>query len=266
MKYGYYTGCGITASEQEHEFSLKGVLELLRLDVRDIEAPGCVSGMIGGMDEDMVTARELLIDRVREACADIDTLIVPCPGCYRGFRSLQESSGFPRILHPLELLTDDVCRETMKSMRTRRLGDLKITPYYGCIFKPCAEGEFGRHRPKYMEDVFEALGLETVWFPEFDECCGGPQLMDQPEKWEPVSRRIIDSAESWDVDVISVACSQCHSVLEGSARSDRIVGRDGVLVIYYSQIVGLLMGLDKDSLFLSPDDDSLRDASPGSLI
>lgn len=265
MRYGYYTGCGITESEQEHEFSLKSVLDLLGLDIQEIPAPGCLGGMSGREEKELAIARDQLVARMHAECADTDVLIVPCSSCYRVIRSLENVENFPRILHPLELLTEEVSRDTMKSLRVRRLAGLKVTPYYGCLFKPLEGGEVEQEKPTYLEDIFESLGLETTWFPETDECCGGLQLMDQPETLEPFSQRIIQTAERWGVDILAVACSQCHSVLEGSAWSDRIIDRDGVLVMHYSQIAGLLMGLDEDSLFLSTDDDTFRDPSRGSL-
>jgi heterodisulfide reductase subunit B len=250
MKYGFYTGCAVTSTEQELEFSLQNVFRALSLDIETVEARGCL-----GNSAERVTAlahaRELLLAEILDASRDIDTLAVACPSCYRGLRSVSDEyrSRLPLIIHPLELLSQEKLVDNMRARKVRELPGLRITPYYGCVFKPLGDYGMGEDDPHHMEEIFEALGIETVWFPNTTGCCGGPYHLDAPEAWEPVSKRIIESAAKWGIDIISVACSQCHSLLEGSAQSDRIVGMDDVLVMYYSQIIGFLIGLDRDALF-----------------
>jgi heterodisulfide reductase subunit B len=260
MKYGFYTGCGVTATEQELEFSLHNVFRALSLDIEVIDARGCLGSASETRDE-LAPAREMLLTEILEAAQGVDTLAVPCPSCYRGLRSLPEeySSRLPRIVHPLEVLSEEKLVDIMRSKKVRELPGLKITPYYGCVFKAMDGYGIGAENPRHMENIFEALGIETMWFPSITGCCGGPQHIDAPEAWEPVSRSIVESAANWGVDIISVACSQCHSFLEGSAQGDKIVGRDDVLVMYYSQIVGFLIGLDKDSLFAARASDPLTE-------
>lgn len=257
-KFGFHTGCGITTTEQELEHSLLSVFRTLSLDFEIVDAQGCL-GSISEQRDRLAPAREMLLTEIIEATRGIDTLAIACPNCYRGLRSLPEEylARLPRIVHPLDILSRDELVDVMRTKKVRELPGLRITPYYGCSFKPLYDYGIGEENPRHMENIFEALGLETVWFPEITGCCGGPQHIDAPEAWEPVSKRIIESASKWGVDIISVACSQCHSLLEGSAQADKIVGRDDVIVMFYSQIVGFLIGLDRDSLFPARDADPL---------
>jgi heterodisulfide reductase subunit B len=258
MRYGYYTGCSITSSEQELELSLRNVIKELAIDLKVFETPGCCGCVIRG-EEEVGPARELLISEIINTCTDIDTLIVPCTHCYRAIRFATHdmTERIPRVVHPLEFLTRDVSKDTLKFKRVRQIKGLKVTPYYGCVFKPLSEEEEESDNPRYMEELFESLGLETVWTPESKECCGGRQHMDSLEAWGPVNKRIIDTASSWGADVLAVGCTLCHSILEGSVQSDKIVGEDKIIVMYYSQIAGYIMGLDKGLLFLADKNNPL---------
>jgi heterodisulfide reductase subunit B len=249
VKYGYYTGCSVTTSENEMERSLRGVLEALTLNLEEFETPGCCGCAHPG--KEVEPAKEMLIEEIVDLTEGVDSLIVPCPSCYRAICSLSEERAekIPKIVHPLELLTTEPIRSVLRAKRVRHIKGLKIAPYYGCIFQtPAAEWGEKKH-PLYMEQIFEVLGVDTVWFPESRECCGGQRHMDSLDAWGPVSRRIMDTASRWGADIVSVACSQCHSLLEGITQSDRIVGGDDAVVLYYSQIAGYVMGLDTGLLF-----------------
>ena len=254
VRYGYYTGCSITEIEQELELSLRGVFGALSLEFEVLESPGCCGGLFEG-GGDLAPAREMLVSKIIDTCGTMKTLIVPCPNCYRIIRSVSGDApeGLPRIIHPLEFLARDISREMLESKRVRRIEGLKISPYYGCVFKPLAEGEMECENPRYMEEIFEALGIETVWFPDSSDCCGGQKNLESPVAWGAVSKRIVDTASRWDVDIISVACSQCHSLLEGSIQSDKIIAHDRLVIMYYSQIAGYIMGLDEQVLFPAGD-------------
>ncbi len=258
MKYGYYTGCSVTTIEQELDISLRGILGRMSVNLEVFENSGCCGTIVEGSTP-VDPAREMLLNEIIRLTRGLDALIVPCPNCYRTIRSVLVGSGeeLPRVLHPLEFLTGETTLDMMQSMRTRSFNDLKVSAYYGCVFKPMCEEEEGREVPRYMEKIFDALGLETIWFPESDECCGGHQHMDSIDAWGPVSKRIVDAASRWGADVIAVACPQCHSLLEGSMQSDRIVGEDEVVVLYYSQIAGYILGLDRQSLFPSGENNPL---------
>ncbi|MFQ6103317.1 MAG: heterodisulfide reductase-related iron-sulfur binding cluster [Candidatus Glassbacteria bacterium] len=250
MRYGYYTGCSITATEKELDFSLRGIFDTLSINFEVLETPGCCGSLFEG-GGDLAPVREMLVSKLLDTCGEIKDLIVPCPNCYRIIRSAtgEAAEGLPRVVHPLEFLARDISRDTLKSKRIRQIKGLKISPFYGCVFKPLSEGKEGSENPRYMEEMFDALGIETVWFPDNNECCGGQRHMDSLDAWGAVSKRIVDSASSWGVDIIAVACSQCHTLLEGSIQSDKIIGQDKVVIMYYSQIAGYIMGLDKRSLF-----------------
>jgi len=240
--------------ERELDLSLKSVMAELLVDIEEYEAPGCFGGHVEtgvGIDP----AREMLLSKIAGSCDSLDVMVIPCSRCYRAIKSLSRGSPvkMPRVLHPLEFLATHVPSETLRSKRTRDTTGLKVTPFYGCVFKKACGGEEEGAQPRFMEDFFEKLGLVTTWFPESNECCGGPKYLDTPDAMGALSKKIMDAASNWDVDIISVACAQCRSLLEDYGRGDRIIGDDKVAVMYYSQVAGYLMGLDRGTLFPVPN-------------
>ena len=253
MKYLYYTGCSITSVEQELDLSVKGVLAALSDEIEEYEAPGCFGGHVHAEGE-VDPARGMLLAKIADSCSGVDALVIPCPNCYRSVKQLSSEPEIriPPVLHPLEFLVMNVPTDKLRAKRTRNIKGLNVSPFYGCLFRAsCGDVEVSE-QPRYMERFFAKLGLETAWFPEANECCGGPMYLDSPDALGALSKRIMDSASNWGIDIISVACAQCYSLLEGYCKSDRIIGEDEVVIMYYSQVAGYLMGFEKGILFPTP--------------
>ncbi|MCK5582037.1 MAG: hypothetical protein KAJ18_12275, partial [Candidatus Omnitrophica bacterium] len=218
----------------------------------EYEAPGCFGGHVHAGGE-VDPARGMLLSKIADTCTGVDALVMPCPNCYRAVKHLssEPATRIPPVMHPLEFLVMNVPMDKLRAKRTRSIKGLRVSPFYGCLFRKCCGDAEESEKPQYMEDFFEKLGLDAVWFPESNECCGGPKYLDSPDALGALSKRILDSASNWGIDIISVACAQCYSLLEGYGQSDKIIGEDEVVVMYYSQVAGYLMGLDKRVLFPS---------------
>lgn len=127
----------------------------------------------------------------------------------------------------------------------RPLFGLKVACYYGCLLlRPkaiCSEADF--ENPTSMERLVKQLGTETVDWPFNTECCGASAGITNSSKVKRLVDRIVQSAKKAGADFIVVVCPLCHVNLE-------LGQKEGMPVLYLSQLVGLALGIGAKDLGL----------------
>jgi heterodisulfide reductase subunit B len=156
------------------------------------------------------------------------------------------------VLHPLTILVDFYGLERIQEKVINRLDGLKVAPYYGCqIVRP--KGRFDDPEdPQQLDNLFAALGAEVVPFPVKVRCCGGMLMTSYEDVALKLNRDILSAAADAGADVIVTTCPLCQINLE--AYQDRINQTFGtrfrVPVVYFTQLVGLALGLSAEELKL----------------
>ncbi|MHA1940491.1 MAG: CoB--CoM heterodisulfide reductase iron-sulfur subunit B family protein, partial [Candidatus Hodarchaeales archaeon] len=162
-----------------------------------------------------------------------------------------------KSMHVLQFLRDKVGIEKIKQKKVsgNPLEGKKGVAYYGCLCtRPGDILQFeDPDNPTFMEELIEAMGAEVPYFPMKTKCCGATQLLVAKPTVETLTGNIIVSAKEAGADFIVVACQMCALALDGQQKQSIKRVRGGkftIPVLYFSQVLGIGMGLDYKSLGL----------------
>jgi heterodisulfide reductase subunit B len=162
--------------------------------------------------------------------------------------------GEVRVHHLLEVLSTDVGIQEIENRALRSLAGLRVACYYGCLLSRPRELSIfpDPEAPRLMEDLLISLGAEPVEWPHALECCGGSFGITNRPAVERLCRDILDMAKGAGVDCLAAACPLCQSNLD--MRQKDIEARYGTSfglpVLYFTQLLGLALGLPEESLGL----------------
>ncbi len=278
QKYSLFLGCVMPNRFPNLEKSIRVVLPKLGIELEDLEGASCcpAPGVMRSFDEPTwlaLAARNLAL--AENAGNDI---ITGCSGCYGTFKeALEEVQGHPKKLrevrkvlkdvgvrfkartsvkHVIEVLSE-IGTESIGKLLTNPLSGIRVGVHYGChLLKP------SRNRPwkqtqkhSFLDELVEATGAESVAYKDKDMCCGagGGLRAGQAALSVDFAKEKLDNLIAADVDCIVNVCSFCHLQFEISQPqlNDELgFQKYQVPVIYYTQLLGIALGIKPDELGL----------------
>ena len=271
-KYGYYPGCSLLSSAVEYDRSARGVLGALGVSLEAIDDWVCC-----GATPAHATSHLLSVALPAISCAAAEKqgldILTCCSACYSRLKQANEElkddprlmdqvnalieedyHGRTRVLHVAEVLAREVGLDAIRSRVTKPLKGLKVASYYGCLLARLPE----RLRidkveyPTLLDDLAAATGAEPVEWPSKTECCGAALTLARQETVVRLSGQIVQIAKECGADAIVVACPLCQANLDMyQSDAEGSLGEQlGVPVLYFTQIMGLAMGLGPRELCL----------------
>jgi heterodisulfide reductase subunit B len=210
-----------------------------------------------------------------EACGNGDGpvhLVAPCSACFlvltktnRYFaenpevkavvgRALAEAGrtygGTVVPRHPLDVLVNDIGIDTIAKKVRSRLGPMRLACYYGCqMIRPFATFDDPRY-PSTLERLMKALGAAPVEWSLRKRCCGASLMGTVHAVGLEMSMSILREARRSGAECIVTTCPLCQINLEafqGEMRK-QFGERIHMPVVYFTQILGLALGLSKRDL------------------
>jgi len=153
-----------------------------------------------------------------------------------------------RVLHYLEVLKQEIGWEAIKAKVVKPLAKLKVASYYGCLMvRPREVLEFDDPEdPQVMDDLMRVLGAEPTRFDFKAECCGGYLVVNRRDVAKSASQTILDNAATWGAEAVVTTCPLCQYNLDKL----RVVTDGSLPVFYFTQLLGLAVGLAQDELGL----------------
>jgi len=135
------------------------------------------------------------------------------------------------------------------------LTGLRVACYYGCLLvRPPDVMRFDDpENPTLLDHVVAAAGAEPLEWPHKTECCGASHSITKVEIVERLSHDILAMARDSGADCIVTACPLCQLNLDmrqGDIEA-RFGDRLGLPVLYFTQLLGLALGLKPNELGLS---------------
>jgi heterodisulfide reductase subunit B len=129
---------------------------------------------------------------------------------------------------------------------------MRVAPFYGCmLLRPFEEMEFDdKEAPTIFEEFLEAISCEPVDFPYKIECCGAFQSVGAPEVATECAYAILSSALKNGAEAVTTTCPLCQFNIDSMQREIRERHNDfpGIPVIYFTQLLGLALGLPIEKL------------------
>ena len=273
MKYAYYPGCSLHSTGSEFDVSLKAVCA--RLDVELEEVPGwicCGSTPAHSVSELLALALPLANLRLVEEMGK-EEVVVPCASCFRRLKSGQHETakkpelaekvsrvldspygGSVEIRHALEVFLKGEMLAEIAKQGTEDLSQLRVACYYGCLLtRPPKVMQFDQHEyPMSMDAVLRAAGVTTLDWNFKTMCCGAAFSLTETEIVYKLTADVLAEADAAGANAIAVACPLCHANLDTrqSEIEERLGRKFGLPVFYFTQLIGLAMGIPGDELGL----------------
>lgn len=275
-KYLYYPGCSLKGTGRAYEESILAVFAGLGVELEELEGWNCC-GATAYMSVDelkafALAARNLALAEGQDGHDGPIDMVVPCAACYlvlsktqkclgeqqetrrtisEGLRSVGLSyHGRVRVRHPLDVLVNDVGLEKIGQAAGQPLKGLKVACYYGCqIVRPYAQFD-DQYNPMAMDRLVKALGAEPVDWPLKTRCCGGSLTGTVQEAGLRLSQILLVEARKRGAQMVATACPLCQFNLECYQKpmSRRFGQPVDMPVAYFSQLVGLAMGIEPRKL------------------
>lgn len=282
-KVAYYPGCALEGSGGPYDKSTRVLVKSLGLEMENLRDYNCCGAMevknIHPMLQTYLSARNLAIASEQMG---LDAVMAPCNGCYHNLKKAEYETatsekvmqtvqdlakkaddpvykGDVRTLHLLEWLMEELGPEGIKQKMKKSLNGIKIANYYGCMYtrprqifpeKDQGPDSESSYKPHFMDDLLAAAGAVNVEFPLKTACCGGAHTLSDSDTSTQLVLNILQAAEDSGAEVIATECPTCHSGLEmHQVRAETEFGiKTGVKVLYFTQLLGLSMGLSARKL------------------
>lgn len=286
MTYTFFPGCFLSGSGKPGGESLSAVFAALGHGLEELEDWNCC----GATTYYSIDQTQAMALAARNLClaekGNVADLVAPCSACYFVLRRVDDfRARYPELMgrvlgalhdmgldyqgkvevrHPLDVLYDDIGVEEIKKHVKRDLSGVRVGCYYGCLYsRPYGTPEEWRF-PTKMEDLFSGLGVEIVDFPLRTRCCGGSLTASVEDVGQRLVYVLLEEARRVGADVLVTLCALCQFNLEAYQRAaGKRFGEDVRMpVLYFTQLLGLLMGIPEDKLGLQ----RLLVAPPAALL
>ena len=291
LKFALFLGCVIPNRYPFIERATRSVFEKFNIELIDMEGASCcpAPGVFRGFDIDtwlVVGARNITI--AEELGVDIALM---CNGCYGSLLEVnhtlkhdkkklkmvnehlakigREFKGTSEIRHVVDILYNDVGVDTIQ--KRTKYGrkpplNLKLALHYGChLLKPSGTRPWDQkvEKPTFFDELVEVSGCKSINYKDKFLCCGagGGVRGAFKELSLDYTREKLENISDSGAEVIITACPFCHLQLDlgqlevNNIFKDKISGPFKIPVMYFTQLLGLALGMSKEELGLvrSPD-------------
>jgi len=276
LRYALYLGCTIQSEQYGYEASVRETLPRLGIEFEDMEGVSCCGSpalnSVSRLGWHYLSARNLTI------AENMGLPVLPlCNGCHLSFietkhflekdpelknvinMNLEKEGlnyrGEVRIVHLLEALHDEVGAQKISEKVVKPLGGIKLASHPGChAIRPSGlQNVDDAEDPKKLDDLIRALGAETFDYPEKTDCCGSQLAVTSGRVTLKIAGEKLQTVKSYGFDGLVTTCPFCFKMYDGRQRAIKGALKDASLdlpVFYYTQLLGLAMGLGPKKLGL----------------
>lgn len=269
--YSYFPGCSLERMASAYHLSTVEAAGRLGVDLKELEDWNCC-GATAYFHVDELLAYTLCARNLAMAEQEGWDLVAPCSGCYKNMyftnahlkkdpdlaehinAALEADglrfSGTIRVRHLIQVFVEDVGVGEIARRVTRPLAGLRVAPYYGCqVLRPQKDHE-DVEKPRFFEDLLEAIGAVPVDYPPRLRCCGGSLIVTNRRAALAMVRDLLQGAAERQADVVATVCPLCQINLECYQRHvNRMFGTGfAVPILYFTQLVGLALGVPPQRL------------------
>ncbi|MGA9350276.1 MAG: CoB--CoM heterodisulfide reductase iron-sulfur subunit B family protein [Anaerolineae bacterium] len=272
MEIPYYPGCTLNTKAKGFDNSARASARELGLELVELEEWNCCGATF-----------PLLVDNMLDLAGPVRVLIsarqagqrlaVACSTCYnvlkrtnRVIREDEDSreklnffleadySGDLEVLDLLQVLRDEIGFDKVKETIKKPLSGLKVAAYYGCmVLRPPAEVAYDDpENPRALDDLIMALGAEAVGYSHKGECCGAYLAVKSAEVTAEMSFTILALAQRSGAELVVTNCPLCQFNLDRmqKAMGSRHTGFQPIPILYFTQLLGIALGLDSNGFEL----------------
>ncbi|MEH0022921.1 MAG: heterodisulfide reductase-related iron-sulfur binding cluster [Desulfobacter sp.] len=250
MELSYFPGCSLATTAKENNASLHRFLSRFGIRLNEIDDWNCCgSSSTHSINADLavsLAARNLFLAPPGKP------LLVACPGCFLRLKHAQmDLAGDPEkqakyqamfglpyhpdteLVHFFELLVQMDKAGRFKGLE-RRLNNLRIAPYYGCMLARPPRMRNERNFFGLIEKTMTAFGGEALQWPFYARCCGTFLSVSRPDIAGKQVNHIMEGAIRAGAECIVTACAMCHLNLEIRCNPE-----NRIPVFHFSELLSL---------------------------
>jgi heterodisulfide reductase subunit B len=266
MRVSYFPGCTLNTTGRGFDNAVRASAAAVGLELIELPEWNCCGAtyplIVDNMLELAAPAHVLVTAR-----DEGDMVTTACTTCYnvlkrtnKFIREHEEErerintfievtyDGEVEVKDILHLLRDDVGFDGVKDKVQNPLKDLKVASYYGCmVLRPPEEVAYDDpDHPQSLDDLMAALGATPVDFAHKNECCGAYLAVKDPAVTQEMVYTILKSAQAAGAEAVATNCPLCQFNLDKQQAEMRrlYANYHPVPVFYFSQLMGLALGLD----------------------
>lgn len=291
MKMPVYWGCVIPTIQYAYEMSVREVMPLLGVELVDLENASCCGTPVQSLNMNAATylaARNIAIAEKM----GFNELLAVCNGCHLSLfeashflihdEKLREEtssllkeealafSGNVKIWHTIDFLHDKVGETTIRKAVTHPLNDLKLAVHYGChILRPSSLGTVDDpENPQKLDALIEWLGAKSISYPEKLDCCGAMLMLSHPDAAFTFTGLKLKAVQESGAEALVDTCPSCHNMFDMRQKSAAATtgAKLNLPVIYYTQLLGLAMGIPQEKLGLNLNRSALDEFLQKALV
>lgn len=264
MKLAYYPGCSLDGSGIEYGLSVKRMAELLNVELCEIDDWNCC-GATSAHNTDKLLSLALPARNLAKAEKMGMDVLAPCAACYNRFRHTEhtvrhdsemrskvekaidmEYQAAHETLSVLDLLTNKVGTDNIRSKVVKPLQGMKAACYYGCLLVRPKEitGFDDEENPHTMDDIMQALGAETIDWSHKTECCGASLATSRPDVGGKMIYEILRNASEAGAECIVTACPLCMMNLDmrQAGTEKKFNTKFNIPVYYVTELLAIACG------------------------
>ncbi len=275
MRTAVFWGCCILTNQYAYELSLRETLHSFHVDLLELPESNCCGDPIrsvNGLTATYLASRVLALANATRA----HDLLIPCSRCHfmiseardsigknEGMRGriikLLEEEGFSynsdiRIWHTIDFLHDLIGTEKIKNSIKKPLHGIKIASHVGC--QTIRYSDLGRvdnaENPRKLDELVNSLGADAVDYPEKLDCCGSALMNSHPDSALSLAGSKLTAIKNLGLDAMVTSCPECQLMFDARQKEAGATLGAGLNlpVLYYTQILGLALGIDQKKLGL----------------
>ncbi len=270
MKYGFFPGCSFKGAAGYKE-STEAVCSELDIELAEIKDWNCCGATSYWSTQDLksyVLPARIMALAEKQGYPEIANI---CNACYSTLRKAGtkldndeelkvrvnsalneeglEYTGNIKIRHFMEILVNDFDPDEIKKHVKKDLAEFVVAPYYGCqLNRPWGDID-DTINPVLMDRLIESLGAKPLEnYSAKTECCGAAHMVAHKECCVILNKRIVQDAIEKGAETICTLCPLCQLNVDSSQSGNNL---PNMPVIFFTQLMALAFGLDKNALMLN---------------
>jgi heterodisulfide reductase subunit B len=271
MRVSYFPGCTLNTTGKGFDNAVRASTAAVGLELVELPEWNCCGATFPLIVDNMLELAAPAHVLVAARDADLSgTVTTACTTCYNVLKRTNrfmrqhkeererieafieaEYAGEVEVKDILHLLRDDVGFDAVREKVQKPLRDLKVAAYYGCmVLRPPAEVAYDDpDHPTSLDELMAALGATPVDYPHKNECCGAYLAVKAPDVTREMVYTILKSAQAAGAEALVTNCPLCQFNLDKQQAEMRTIhaGYQPVPVFYFSQLMGLALGLSADN-------------------
>lgn len=286
MEISYFPGCTLKTKAVNFENTALAVLKKFDIDAKELNNWFCCGAVFSLASDNLMYQLSSIRTLIKAKETGNKRLLTLCSMCYNTLKRAallvqndeekrkkindfmyKEETEFNgdevEVVHILKLF-EEIGLEKIENNVEKKVNGLKVAPYYGCLLlRPKEIAIDSPEDPAIMENILEAAGCESVYFPFKTECCASYQIVNKKEIVMERTKKIVRSALKNGADLIVLNCPLCDFNLDAVQEELKLSDSnfETIPVLYFTQLIALIMGIDPEI-----NDFALHNVDPRPLL